>query len=228
MSEKHLFLLLLSYLCGAVPVGLITGKMAKGIDIRDYGSGNIGATNVYRTLGPGYGTLVFALDIIKGFIPVFWSYHMHHVTDASWMPVFVGLAAIIGHNCSPFLRFKGGKGVATSLGVAIGFSGLAGLIGFLVWISLVGITRYVSMASLIGVPICALCIWLFKDHGAPYATFGILATVFVFYKHRSNIKRLKAGTEPKVDDIRTAFSRLRSRKTHESDSGTGETTSGAG
>jgi glycerol-3-phosphate acyltransferase PlsY len=203
MTKDAIIFLVLSYLCGSIPVGLLTGKMVKGIDVRDYGSGNIGATNVWRTLGPACGFIVFCLDIMKGFLPVSashlrtdWAIAMP--TMYAWMPVLSGLAAIIGHNFSPFLKFKGGKGVATSLGVALGLSFKAGLIGFGVWCVIVLITRYISVASIIAVPVCSVFIWWFNHRNLPCGLFGILATVFAVVKHKSNIKRLKAGTEPKV------------------------------
>jgi len=203
MTIDAIIFLVLSYLCGSIPVGLLTGKMVKGIDVREYGSGNIGATNVWRTLGPVCGTIVFALDVIKGLLPVRatslhtdWVVTMPHLYI--WMPVIAGLASIIGHNFSPFLKFKGGKGVATSLGVAIGASPLAGLIGFVLWCIIVLITRYISMASIIAVPICCVFIWRFNHEQAPYVLLGILATTFVIVKHKANMARLKAGTEPKV------------------------------
>lgn len=203
MTKDAIIFLILSYLCGSIPVGLLTGKMVKGIDVRDFGSGNIGATNVWRTLGPVCGTIVFFLDVLKGYLPVC-ATHLRTDWAASmpamyvWMPILSGLAAILGHNFSPFLKFKGGKGVATSLGVAIGMSWQAGVIGFLLWCILVGVTRYISVASMIAVPVCCVFIWGFNHRQMPYIPFGVLASVFAIVKHKSNMARLKAGTEPKV------------------------------
>ncbi|MCW3062040.1 MAG: plsY [Capsulimonas sp.] len=196
MNPVYLLLLLLAYLCGSIPIGLITGKMVKGIDIREYGSGNIGATNVWRTLGPVCGSIVFAADVMKGFIPVLAAHHLPGVSP--WFIMFVGLAAITGHNASPFLKFKGGKGVATSVGVALGFNPLAALIGFLFWGLVLAVTRYISISSIIAVPIACVLIWIFNGYTMPYAVFGVLVSLYVLVKHKSNIARVKARTEPKV------------------------------
>ncbi|MGO8673947.1 MAG: glycerol-3-phosphate acyltransferase [Capsulimonadaceae bacterium] len=227
MSLDAVLIAAASYLLGSVPVGLITGKIARGIDVRQFGSGNIGATNVWRvlsdpgltaggdvpgvppgsniwrTLGPVCGVLVMALDILKGYLPVLAAHRLHY-GEQSWIPVVAGLAAIIGHNNSVFIGFKGGKGVATSLGVAIGLSWQAGAIGFGVWLVLLAITRYVSVSSIIAVPVCASLIWFLNGKSLPCGIFGALATIFAVYKHRANIGRLRAGTEPKVGARKTA------------------------
>lgn len=196
MTKLSLLLIAIAYLCGSIPVGLIIGRLAKGIDIREYGSGNIGASNVWRILGRKWGALVFAADVCKGFAPVFVVRELLH--QPNWMPILIGLGAIVGHNASVFLRFKGGKGVATSLGVAIGMSPAAGLIGLTVWLFLVWATRYISVSSITAVPICCVFIWFFNGSTIPYALFGVVASVFAAYKHKSNVARLKAGTENRV------------------------------
>lgn len=201
MLNTHYLLyyyLVLAYVCGSVPYGLLAGKMIKGIDIRDYGSGNIGASNVWRTLGPTAAIVVFILDVGKGFIPVIAFKMMGHYWQ--WSPMLIGLAAYFGHNYSPFLKFKGGKGVATSLGVAVAFSWQAGLIGFAVWALCLAITRYISVSSMVATPIASVSIWYFNHYQIPYALFGVLATVFVIVKHKSNMERLRKGTEPKVGE----------------------------
>jgi len=175
---------LVSYLFGALPIGLLVGRMVKGIDVRDYGSGNIGASNVWRTMGPVWGIAVFLFDFCKGFFPTLLAGRMHEVSP--WLPVLVGLAAILGHNFSPFLKFKGGKGVATSLGVVYGLSPIAAAVGFAVWGLCLLITRYISLV-LIGL-----------NRDLPHVLFALLVAFFVVIKHRSNMVRLKAGTEPKV------------------------------
>ena len=189
-------LLVFAYLLGSLPIGLIVGKVVKGIDVREHGSGNIGASNVWRTLGPVWGGLVFALDVGKGLAPVLLAQRdpAHH----AWLPVAAGLAAIIGHNFSVFLRFKGGKGVATTLGVAFGLSWVAALVAFGVWLTVLALTRYISVSSLIATPIGALCLWQQNHWLWPYGLFALLATVFVVVKHRANIGRIRAGMEPKV------------------------------
>lgn len=199
MGRKIMTLLLLlffSYLLGAVPVGLIVGKAARGIDVREHGSGNIGATNVWRILGPAWGSLTFALDTGKGLVPVLLARHWGAHTV--WLPVAAGLLVIIGHNASIFLGGKGGKGVATSLGVAFGLSWEAALAAFAVWLLVLLVTHYISVASLAGTPVGALGIWGLNHWNWAYGLFALLATVFVWVRHRANLARLRAGTEPKV------------------------------
>ena len=189
-------LLVFAYLLGSLPIGLLVGKAVKGIDVREHGSGNIGASNVWRLLGPFWGSLVFVLDVGKGFLPVLLA--RTHATPLSWLPVVAGLAAILGHNFSVFLKFKGGKGVATSCGVALGLSWQAGLIGLGTWLAVLGLTRYISVSSLVGTAAGAFGIWWLNDKRLPYGLFSLLATAFVFVKHRANIRRIQAGTEPKA------------------------------
>ena len=198
---SSLLLLLLSYLFGSLPIGLLVGRMVKGIDVRDYGSGNIGASNVWRTMGPLWGVAVFLFDFCKGLFPVGMveGLFSHHQLPAHsmWLPIGVGLASILGHNFSPFLRFKGGKGVATSLGVVYGLSPEAAIIGFAAWGLCLLVTRYISVSSMLGAVVTSgLLIFLHPD--PPHVLFCLLMTAFVFFKHRANVARVRAGTEPKV------------------------------
>ncbi|MGI4788400.1 MAG: glycerol-3-phosphate 1-O-acyltransferase PlsY [Janthinobacterium lividum] len=199
MTYTHsLALILLAYLFGSLPIGLLVGRMVKGIDVRDYGSGNIGATNVWRTMGPLWGTAVFLFDFCKGYLPTVLTVQMTHLHDETpWLPVVVGLAAILGHNFSPFLRFKGGKGVATSVGVVFGLSPFAAVVGFVVWGVCLLATRYISVSSMVAAVLTSIAL-IFFHHDPPHILFGLLVALFVILKHRPNIARLKAGTEPKV------------------------------
>ena len=190
-------LILLSYLFGALPIGLLVGRMVKGIDVRDYGSGNIGATNVWRIMGPLWGTAVFLCDFCKGYFPTVLTTRIHDVTP--WLPVVVGLAAILGHNFSPFLRFKGGKGVATSLGVVFGLSPMAAAVGFAVWGLCLLMTRYISVSSMLAAVVTS-GVLIAYHHDLPHILFAVLVTLFVILKHRPNMARLKAGTEPKIKE----------------------------
>ena len=209
---RSLLLVLLAYLFGSLPIGLLVGRMVKGIDVRDYGSGNIGASNVWRIMGPLWGTAVFLFDFCKGYLPAVIAAGASHVpawlllsrasamptvNTPSWMPVVVGLAAILGHNFSPFLRFKGGKGVATSLGVVFGLNPVAAAVGFAVWGVCLFVTRYISVSSMIAA-IVTSGVLIFFHPDLPHVLFAILVALFVVVKHRPNIARLKAGTEPKV------------------------------
>lgn len=188
--------LLIAYLIGGVPIGLMIGKIFRGIDVREFGSGNIGASNVWRTLGPRLGVTVFVLDVIKGFAPVFFTHH--RLPHAALLTVLVGIAAILGHNFSPFLKFRGGKGVATSLGVAIGLAPLAAAIGFAAWGLVLYATKFISVSSILGTIVTTTLIWNFNDRALPYLLFAAVAITFVIFTHRSNLKRLRAGTEPKI------------------------------
>ncbi len=215
-------LFVISYLIGSIPFGLYIGKIFCSVDLREVGSGNIGATNAWRVLGWQYGLPIFILDLAKGLVPVLIArfgvvtqadvyaqddntgYHLanHGALQhglSGWGIVACGIAAILGHNFSPFLKFKGGKGVATSLGVCIGMSWEAGIAGFAVWGVLVLLTRYVSIGSIVGTAVGSIGIWLNNGKSLPFGLFGIIATLFVAVKHKANIQRLLNGIEPKVD-----------------------------
>src|SRR5664279_3080075 len=137
------------YLMGAIPFGLIIGKVTRGVDIRDFGSGNIGFTNVLRTLGPGPGAAVFFFDTFKGFAAVLLCQRLG-LND--YLIVTGGILSIIGHSFSIFLKFQGGKGVATSLGMIIGLNPIIAVIAFALWLLIVAVTRIVSIASIIAPP----------------------------------------------------------------------------
>ncbi len=215
-------LVVVSYLCGAVPFGLLVGRL-KGVDVRTRGSYNIGATNVGRVLGRPYGILVFILDGLKGFLPVTVGRFVllsREGTAASagapsslpyLMLVLVAVACVIGHMFPVYLRFKGGKGVATSLGVGLGmypYYTLAGLLAFMLWGVVLTVTRYVSLSSIIAVAafpvIFAVSAWFWRDQWGRFAdlwplhVFGVVIAVLVVYRHRTNIGRLVAGTEHKI------------------------------
>ena len=189
-----LFACIIAYLLGSVPNGLLLCRAIWHIDIREHGSRNIGATNVYRTLGKGPGALVFALDFLKGFLAV---YIAMLLVGTPLSMVLGGIAAILGHSASVFLRFKGGKGVATGLGViAMLMPAVTGVV-FFAWLVIVLITRYVSLGSIVGaalVPVLAF----FLGCPTEYTVFGVLAAVLVIVRHHTNITRLLNGTESKI------------------------------
>ncbi|MFI5385967.1 MAG: glycerol-3-phosphate 1-O-acyltransferase PlsY [Fimbriimonadales bacterium] len=184
-------LFIAAYILGAVPFGVLIGR-AKGVDITKVGSGNIGATNVGRAIGKGWAVLVFLLDVMKGLAPVLLA---RSIDDDRWMWYLVGLAAVAGHCASPFLRFKGGKGVATSLGIVFGASPIAAAGGFAVFLVLFPITGYVSLSNIIAVGCAVIVGAIIRDW--TYVEVGTLIFLFVLYTHRANIKRLRDGTEPK-------------------------------
>ncbi|HXH60894.1 MAG TPA: glycerol-3-phosphate 1-O-acyltransferase PlsY [Fimbriimonadaceae bacterium] len=181
-----------AYLLGSVPFGVLVAR-AKGVDIMAVGSGNTGATNVARTLGWGLGIFVFALDVLKGAVPAVATMQVTGSQDAA---VLVGVAAVLGHTLSPFLRFKGGKGVATGLGVLVGSAPIVGGAAFLVFLVLFGITRVVSVSSLVAALAVLVAAWFTKQGTVFFAVFTPLVA-YVFYRHRANIGRLLKGEEPK-------------------------------
>ncbi len=196
-----------AFLLGAIPFGYLAGRM-RGIDLRAHGSGNIGATNTLRVLGIPTGIVVLLLDVLKGFAPVLVAGRLDGggaTTGANgWVLVGAGLAAILGHTFSPFLRFKGGKGVATSLGVLIGLSPLVAGLALGVFLLVVVVTRYVSLGSILAALAQALVFWfpLFGGRAAPlpFRLLGLLAAAFVIFKHRGNIERLRKGTEARFGE----------------------------
>ena len=181
---------LLAFLVGAIPFGLVIGKL-KGIDLREKGSGNIGATNAMRQLGKPLGALVFVLDALKGGLPVFLAHRL--ALSPEWV-VGAGFAAVFGHIYSPFVRFKGGKGVATALGVLLGLDWRVGLSAFGVFIVVVAVTDYISVGSIAAAVAQASLFWVFDDPPA-LKLFGAVVGVFVVVRHRSNIQRLLKGEE---------------------------------
>ena len=204
-----LALIPVAYLIGSIPFGLIVGR-AKGIDPRQAGSGNIGATNLGRLLGPKFFALTFTLDLLKGLLPAITAGAILHFAPQTpldyllWL--LVGAAAIFGHMFSLFLSFAGGKGVATSAGVILGifpYFTLPGLIACAAWIAIFKITRYVSVASMLGaaifplvyIAIGLLLYWPIARQQSPLLAFSILIPAMIVYKHRANIARLRAGTE---------------------------------
>ena len=183
-----------SYLIGSIPNGLIFGKLFWGVDLREHGSHNIGATNAWRTLGKGPGFLIFFLDFLKGVCGVY----LGSLTDSSPTSLVLGgLMAIVGHSCSLFLRFKGGKGVATGLGVIAMLMPKTTILIFLLWFLLVYFTGYVSLGSVVAASFVPFLAWWGHEPEA-YIVFGITAAIFVIYRHKINIQRLLAGTESKI------------------------------
>jgi glycerol-3-phosphate acyltransferase PlsY len=186
------------YLVGAIPTGYLLGYLLRGIDIRDYGSGATGATNVLRVLGPRAFLATMVADALKGWIPVLLTWHLTHSHE---LQVAVGIAAILGHDFPIYIGFRGGRGVATSFGVyaAFLFPMAAGLAAMGLFIVLA--FRYMSLMSLVTVPAGALVLMALALAGqAPwaYVVFGGVASSLVLLRHMGNIRRLLTGTEPKL------------------------------
>jgi len=196
----YLFTALGAYLCGSIPTGFLVAR-ARGIDIRAHGSGNIGATNVFRILGKGPGIFVLLTDALKGALPVLllprW---IGHATGSEAVPyeMIAALSAVLGHNFSCWLKFKGGKGVATSAGVLaamVPLPFLATLTGFLV---VLGISRYVSLASIVGAAILPFAVALIPPGDRRLVILTAVLSVLAIVRHKANIGRLMNGTERRI------------------------------
>ncbi|MHB1127290.1 MAG: glycerol-3-phosphate 1-O-acyltransferase PlsY [Bacillota bacterium] len=185
-------ILIASYLIGAIPVAYIAGRYFKGIDIRRVGSGNVGATNVLRSLGPLPAALVLVGDVAKGVVTVLWG----GAVGGTDLGLLAGLAAMAGHNWSIFLGFRGGRGVATGLGLFLALSPKVALIGLVIFIVIVLLTRYVSLGSILAASSLPV---LFLAYYEPISYFfvSLLAALLIIYRHRPNIQRLMKGTETK-------------------------------
>ena len=194
-----------AFLLGSIPTGYLVAR-AKGVDIRQHGSGNIGATNVFRTLGKPLGILVFFLDALKGFAAVWLAARFGG--PSAWPPILAAVAAIAGHNYTPWLGFKGGKGIATSAGVLIALMPWAVLAIAVVWFGVFFATRYVSLASICAsaaLPVAVGALWFYGCGGSgPLLGFSVLIAALAIWRHRSNIGRLMAGTEHRFDRKSTA------------------------
>lgn len=203
LSVRLLAAFTAAYLLGAVPTSYLAGRLLRGIDLRRHGSGNLGATNVFRTLGVTPAVAVLALDILKGFCASFWLPGWFGLDGSLVAPgMILGFPAIAGHVFSPFVRFKGGKGVATAAGVFLALAPKALGICVVVWALLMALSRIVSVASL-GAAL-ALPVALFLTASGPDAGvwllrgFGILISLAVIVTHRSNIVRLARGEEKRL------------------------------
>lgn len=194
-----IFLLLVAYIMGSCPMGLWVGQVFFKKDIRNTGSGNIGATNAYRILGPVAGLTVFLGDFLKGAAPVI---IMQSVKASQsllpWLMVAAGMLAMLGHTFSVFLKFKGGRGVATAVGVIAILAPKILLVLLLVWLLILAVTRYVSVSSMTAAALFPILAVLWQRQNNPLIIFSLLVAILIVYKHRANIQRLVQGTELKV------------------------------
>lgn len=206
MFISYFFGIIISYLVGSIPFGYVIA-MTKGIDIRKEGSGNIGATNVGRVLGRKYGLIIFVLDLLKGFIIVFLASVLvsktnYSTTADNLLVALCGLCVIFGHAFPIFLKFKGGKAVATSFGVFLWLSPIPIAIAFGFWVLTVVIFRYVSLGSIISAFVLIVTIIVFESgpfgEGIFITALSIIVASLITVRHTSNIQRIKAGTESKV------------------------------
>jgi len=198
-------LLVGSYLLGSIPFGYLAGRLV-GIDIRQAGSGNVGATNVVRVLGKGYGYPVFALDVLKGFAAVKIAMLMAPGGPPEWnspemFGILAAVSSVLGHLYPPWLKFRGGKGVATSAGALLALTPVATLIGAAIWIIVFWLTRYVSLASITAAIVLPIVILLVSSRDQNKGKLLVYASacvaVVVIWRHRSNVSRLMRGTEPR-------------------------------
>ncbi len=191
----HLLLgFVLGHVCGSVPSGLWLVQAFHGIDIRNYGSKNIGTTNVFRTVGPKTAVLVLIADAFKGILAVgIMSYFFHNPL----LDVVTALGALLGHNYSLFLGFKGGKGVATALGLLIFMMPKVAVASFGIWLVCVLLTRYVSLGSIMAAIFTPPLAW-YLGYPSAYVIFSVVAAFFVVLRHKENIHRLLTGTESKI------------------------------
>jgi len=193
-------LVAVAYLVGGIPIGVLVSH-SRGVDIRKYGSGNIGASNVLRTLGAKAGLAVWLADVAKGLLPVLWArLVLARMVTGDQMELWVSLVAltvVVGHCFSPYLRLAGGRGVSTSLGVLIAIDWRVGGLVLAVWIVAVVVSRYISLSSILASVSAPLLFTLYTD-SPYYLVLGVILAILVIERHRPNIGRLMTGTEHKI------------------------------
>lgn len=194
--------MVVSYVVGSIPTGYWLVKVLKGTDIRTIGSGSTGATNVYRAAGKVAGISTLVIDVLKGYIPTLVAIWVEAnnpsvlgLPDA--LPVVIAVEVMIAHSKSIFLKFQGGKSAATGLGTLIAFNPWVGLATFLTWCAILGATKIVSISSILGVALCGVYMW-FITHNPAYTIFCVFGFIIVTVRHKSNIKRMMDGTEPRI------------------------------
>ena len=190
-------LVLAAYLLGSIPNGLLIARL-KGVDLQKVGSGNIGATNVFRCVGKGWGIAAFVLDAVKGFVPAFFFPRLLE-SAPPWLGLACGVAAVAGHNWPVWLKFKGGKGVSTSAGMLLGIAPAAVGVGFAVFALTVALTRFVSLGSILAaIAVPAAYLWMNGAENRLLAGALVVMGALVIFKHRANVGRLLRGTEPRI------------------------------
>jgi glycerol-3-phosphate acyltransferase PlsY len=200
---KELVLIIVAYLIGSIPTALLVSKRFFGIDIRDYGSGNMGATNTFRVLGSRYGTMVMVIDILKGMAAVmlynFLPFYLNHDLERTNLMLGLGLAAVLGHIFPVFAGFKGGKGVATLLGMVLAIQPVVAVCCIGIFALVLFLTRYVSLSSIlaaISLPVCVL--WIWNENEVLYRVFALIVALLVVVTHQKNIGRILRGVESRI------------------------------
>lgn len=198
--------ILAAYLVGGIPFGFLIGKM-RGVDVRTVGSKNIGATNVFRTVGKKWGVLAFACDVLKGLIPTLlakqWALDPELPPDGSWFPLVVGVMCVVGHMLTPYMKFRGGKGVATAFGMLLGLAQALVGTAFALFAVVFALSHYISLGSISAAAFLMVAVWfpILGTEGwrnLPQCVLVTLMAAFVIFKHRANIGRLISGTESKI------------------------------
>ena len=207
MIHSTLIIVVTSYLLGSIPFGYLLVRIFRGEDVRQTGSGNIGATNVARTGSKGLAVATLLLDALKGYVAVahvffFARHHADHFVNSGPTLVYIlaalaGLCAIIGHMYPVWLRFKGGKGVATAVGAFLGIAPTAILVVLALFVAIVAVTRYVSLGSIVGAAVFPFAAWWLNPSTRSVAVLGLLgaSSLLIIIRHKDNIRRLLAGTE---------------------------------
>lgn len=195
LDPMALLALLLSYVLGSIPTGLWLGLWLRKVDIREAGSKNIGATNTMRVLGKPLGAAALTGDVLKGLVPVIFFARLH--PESAHLPLLCGVAAILGHSFSLFLKFKGGKGVATSAGVFLGLVTWPTLLAIAVFAAVVAATRYVSLGSILAAISLAISVW-FVDTSDVIRIVVLLVALLIIIKHRTNVQRILKGEENRI------------------------------
>ena len=199
ISYEFWAFLAVAYLMGSFPSSYVLGKILKNVDIRKVGSGNVGATNAFRVLGPRIGVSVMIIDILKGFLPV-WAAHGREFGDRSeTMLIVIGLAAIIGHVFTIFLNFRGGKGVATTAGVFLALAPQAALVCIVIWVALVAVFKMASVASIAAAVALPVAVARFNSGATVLLYVSAVSAILVILMHRKNIGNLLAGRELKIN-----------------------------
>lgn len=214
---NEFLIIVLAYLIGSIPTSVWVSKYFFGVDIRDYGSGNAGATNTYRVLGSRWGTFVMVVDVVKGLVAtslfLLIPYYMHDEWDRTNLMIGLGLAAVVGHIFPIFADFKGGKGVATLLGMVIAIQPLVAVCCVGVFLLVLYLTRFVSLSSILaGISFAVFILFIFNERETLYRIFAVAVALMVMLTHQKNINRIFKGTESKVPILKYRDRRKSKRK----------------
>ena len=214
---KELISIIVAYLIGSIPTALIISKRYFDIDIREYGSGNMGATNTFRVLGSRFGTIVMIADMLKGIIAValynFFPHYLHNELDRTNLMIGLGLAAVAGHIFPIWAQFRGGKGVATLFGMLLAIQPNVAVSCVAVFLAVLYLTRYISLSSIVAgvaLPICVL--WIYNEKEVFYRVFAVAVAALIVLTHQKNISRLLKGNESRVPILKYRDRRKLRRK----------------